>query len=56
MSTQGVVSWTCDPVQGRGSISTPGVYSAAIPLGKGLTLSSLLGMRGDLIQNCDKME
>ena len=33
----------CDPVlaHDRGSIPTPGVYSAAIPLGKGLTVHCL---------------
>ena len=28
---------------GRGSFPTPGVYSAAIPLGKGFTVPSFLG-------------
>ena len=38
----GVESWTCDPVWGKGSIYTPGVYSAAIPLGEGFTVHYLV--------------
>ena len=40
-SSLGGVSLTCDPVLG-GLIPTPGVYSAAIPLGKVLTVHCLV--------------
>ena len=45
MVSRGVVSWTCDAVLALGqrfNFHTPGVYSAAIPLGKGLTVYYLV--------------